>query len=138
MTHLSRRQLGLEAKKYTLDSLSYIFKEIDTKQEMDKFLNSILTETERLMISKRVVAAFLLRHNIEEAKISDTLKLTPATISRLKLWIQTRSEGFELVFKRLEKARRMLIVKKIMYKLLNYALNAALGVPPKLKFPASH
>lgn len=135
MTHISRKKLDPEVNKYVLESLTFILKETNTKEEVEKFLSSAISETERLMIAKRVAAAFLLRHNIESEKISETLKLTPATVARLKLWVQTHQEGFDLVFNKLEKQRRKQMAKAILYKLLNYAINAAFGRSPKPPFP---
>jgi len=80
---------------------------------------------------KRVLTAFLLRNNVEEKKIGDTLKLTSATITRLKMWINLRREGFDLVFNKLEKRARENIAKQIFYKVLNYSIKAAFGHTPR-------
>jgi hypothetical protein len=84
-----------------------------------------------LMVAKRVVTAFLLRNNIEEKKIGNALKLTSATITRLKMWISLRKEGFDLVFSKLEKRNKENIAKQIFYKILNYSIKAAFGRTPK-------
>lgn len=131
MTQVSKRKLDSKIEKELLDSLSYIIKELKTKEDVDKFLSSSLTKTERLMIAKRVLTAFLLQNNIEDQRISVTLKLTPATITRLKMWIKLNKDGFELVFKKLAKKDKEDIAKQILYKILNYALNAAFGRVPK-------
>lgn len=132
MPHLSKRRVEPEVKKYVLDSFSLLVKNLSTKQEVDEFLSSIISETERLMIAKRIAAAFLLSRGVEEEKISNLIKVTPATVSRLKLWIKTRQHGFDTLFKKLEKERRMTIAKDIFYKLLGYALKASAGIPPKI------
>ena len=131
MPQVSKRKLIPQVKKDLLDSLSYTIKELKTKNDVDRFLSSALTDTERLMVSKRVLTAFLLRNNVEEKKIGDTLKLTPSTITRLKMWIDLRREGFDLVFNKLEKRSRENIAKQIFYKVLNYSIKAAFGRIPK-------
>lgn len=131
MPQISKRKLTPQVKKDLLDSLSYTIKELKTKSEVDRFLSSALTDTERLMISKRVLTAFLLRNSVEEKKIGETLKLTSATITRLKMWISLRREGFDLVFSKLKKRSREDVAKQIFYKILNYSLNAAFGRAPK-------
>ncbi len=98
--------------------------------DTQKFLSSILSETETIMIAKRVVAAFLLRHNIESEKIQNILKLTPATVARLKLWIQTHQDGFDIIFDKLERQRRSEIAKQILFKILDYAIRAGSGRVP--------
>ncbi|MCX6705259.1 MAG: Trp family transcriptional regulator [Candidatus Woesebacteria bacterium] len=131
MTQVSKRKLDSKIEKELLDSLSYIIKELKTKEDVDKFLSSSLTKTERLMIAKRVLTAFLLQNNIEDQRISVTLKLTPATITRLKMWIKLNKDGFDLVFKKLAKKDKEDIAKQILYKFLNYAVKAAFGRVPK-------
>ena len=131
MPQISKRILKPEVKKDLLDSLSYTIKELKTKKDVDSFLSSALTDTERIMVAKRVLTAFLLRNNIEEKKIGDTLKLTSATITRLKMWISLRRDGFDLVFNKLEKRSRENIAKQIFYKVLNYSIKAAFGRIPK-------
>ena len=131
MPQVSKRKLIPQVKKDLLDSLSYTIKELKTKNDVDRFLSSALTDTERLMVSKRVLTAFLIRNNIEEKKIGDTLKLTSATITRLKMWISLRRDGFDLVFNKLEKRSRENIAKQIFYKVLNYSIKAAFGRIPK-------
>ena len=131
MSQVSKRKIEPKIKKDLLDSLSYTIKELKTKAEVDQFLSSTLSDTERLMVAKRVLTAFLLRNNVEEKKISDVLKLTPSTITRLKMWIDLKREGFNLVFSKLEKKSREDIAKQIFYKILNYSIKAALGRTPK-------
>lgn len=133
MPQISKRKLDQVVKKDVLNSFSYTIKELKTKKEVDEFLSSVLTDTERLMIAKRVLAAFLLRNNVEEKKIGSALKLTSATITRLKMWVNLRHDGFDLVFNKLEKKIRGDITKQIFYGFLNYALNAAFGRTPKIK-----
>ena len=131
MPQISKRKLEPKIKQDLLDSLSYTIKELKTKAEVDQFLSSTLTDTERLMVAKRVVTAFLLENKVEEKNIGNTLKLTSATITRLKMWISLRREGFDLVFNKLGKRSKEDVVKQILYKVLNYSLNAAFGRPPK-------
>lgn len=130
MPHVSKRKIEPKIQKHTLDSFTHLLKDLDNVPDTEKFLTSIFSETERLMIAKRIVAAFLLRHNIESEKIQDILKLTPATVSRLKLWIQTHQEGFDVIFDKLEKQRRWEIAKGILFKVLDYAIRAGSGQVP--------
>lgn len=130
MPQVSKRRIEPEIEKELLDSLSYVFKELGTKSEVDKFLSSALTKTERIMISKRVLTAYLLVNGVQENKISQTLKLTTATVTRLKMWVNLHKEGFDLVFNKLNKKSAEDIAKQILQKILKYAVNAALGKTP--------
>ena len=136
MPQVSKRRIEPKIEKELLDSLSYSIKELKTKIEVDKFLESTLTKTERLMIAKRVLTAYLLDNGVEEAKIGRTLKLTDATITRFKMWIKLHKEGFDLVFGKLRKKSAEDIGKQILMKLLKYASSAAFGkIPNPFKIP---
>ena len=132
MPHVSKRRIEPQVRTSILDSLTLLVRDLDNKNDAENFLSSVISETERVMIAKRVVAAFLLRHSIESEKISELLKLTPGTVARLKLWIQTHQEGFNVIFDKLEKQRRKDFAKEILYKLLDYAIKAGSGRIPKL------
>lgn len=131
MPQISKRKLDEKIKKDLLDSFSYIIKELKTKGEVDEFLSSSLTDTERLMLSKRVVTAYLLRNKVEEIKIGRALKLTPATITRMKMLINLKPIGFDLAFNKLDKKSKEDITKQILLKLLDYTIKVSFGKVPK-------
>lgn len=130
MPQISKRKIDSKIEKGLQDSLTYIIKELKTKNEVDQFLSSALTDTERLMITKRVVTAYLLANKIEETQIAQTLKLTNATITRFKMWIKLHKNGFDLVFKKLQKKGVEDLGKQVLLKILKYASNAAFGRVP--------
>lgn len=133
MPQVSNRKIDVSIEQDLLDSLSYVLKELKTKKEVDEFLSSTLSNKERIMIAKRVMTAYLLKNNVQELDIGDTLKLTQATITRLKMQIKLKNEGYNLVFSKLDKKSKEAVVKQIFYKILNYSLNAALGrIPTKI------
>lgn len=127
MTHISKKWIDPKVWRYVTDSLVYLIKDLNNTPDTRKFLDSILSDTEKLMISKRIVLAFLLKHNIGTDKICDLLKLTPATVARQKLWIQLHQEGFDIIFSKMEKRRKGDMAKEILYNLLDYAIRASSG-----------
>lgn len=132
MPQVSKRKIDSSIEQDLLDSLSYVLKELKTKKEVDTFLSSTLSDKERIMIAKRVLTAFLLQNNVQETDIGDTLKLTQATITRLKMQIKLKSDGYNLVFNKLNKKANEDMAKQIFYKILNYSLNAAFGRIPRI------
>lgn len=130
MPHLSKRILEPGIKNDILTSLTDVIKDLDRSADAEKFLSSILSDTERLMIAKRLAAAFLLRHNVESEKIQNVLKLTPATVFRLRLLIQTHQEGFDILFDKMEKERRFEAAKTLLYRFLAYTIRSASGKIP--------
>jgi uncharacterized protein YerC len=130
MPQVSKRKIEPKVEKELLDSLSYIFKELKTKAEVDSFLSSALSKNERIMIAKRVLTAYLLDNGVEETQIGRTLKLTNATITRFKMWIKLNKSGFDLVFKKLQRKGAEDLGKQILASLLKYASSAAFGKTP--------
>jgi len=130
MSQVSKRVIDPKIKQHTLNSLTLLIKDLNNVPDTEKFLSATLSDTEKLMVAKRIAAAFLLRHNIESIKIQNILKLTPSTVFRLKLWIQTHQEGFDIIFNKLEKQRRSEATKEILYKILDYAIKAGSGRVP--------
>ena len=127
MPQVSKREIDPKIKTQIIDSFALLIKDLNNITDTEKFLSSVLSETEKLMIGKRIAAAFLLRHNIESKKIQDILKLTPSTVFRLRLWIQTHQDGFDVIFEKLEKQRRTETAKNILYQILDYAIKAGLN-----------
>lgn len=130
MPQVSKRRIDPKIEKQLLDSLSYVIKELETKNEVDRFLLSALTKTERVMVAKRVLTAYLLANNIEESKIAHTLKLTNATITRFKMWFKLNEDGFEMIFKKLQKKSVEDAGKQMLMSILKYASSAAFGRTP--------
>lgn len=132
MPQVSKRRIEPQIEKNLLDSLSFVLKELNTKNETDQFLSSVLSKNERIMIAKRLLAAYLLANNVEEIRIGRTLKLTNATISRLKMWIELHKDSFDLVFRKLNKKSAEDAAKQALFKVFRYASSAALGKTPTL------
>jgi uncharacterized protein YerC len=130
MSQVSKRRIDPGIEKELLDSLSYILKELKTKDDVDRFLSSVLSKNERVMIAKRVITAYLLDSGVEETKISQTLKLTNATVTRLKMWIRLNKEGFDLAFGKLKRKGAEDLGKQVLLKLLKYTSSAAFGKIP--------
>ncbi len=130
MSQISKRKIDKKIETDLLDALPYIFKELKTKAEMDEFLSSILTKTERLMISKRLLTAYLLHNNVEAGQISDVLKLTNASVTRLKMWISLHKEGFDLVFTKLNKRTAENAAKQLLQRFIKYIIPVAFGRTP--------
>ncbi len=135
MPQVSKRRIDPKVEKELQNSLAYIIKDLKTKDEVNEFLSSALTDTERVMVAKRVLTAYLLENGVEESQIAQTLKLTNSTITRFKMWIKLHKSGFDLVFKKLKKKGVEDVGKQVLLKILKYASNAAFGRVPTPKIP---
>ena len=58
------------------------------------FVEDLLTNTEKIMISKRIGVALMLLKHIGAREISDKLKVSFPTIYRVKTWLDIKGSGY--------------------------------------------
>ncbi len=78
----SRARRGID------DFLVGLFTDAAGKAEMANTLSAALTETERLMLAKRVFIVFLLVHGETPYAIAEELKVSPSTVQRLEAGLE--------------------------------------------------
>jgi hypothetical protein len=130
MSHLSKRVLDKKIEEQLDRSLIYLVKSLQDYKEVKSFLATAFTETEKKMIAKRVVAAFLLAHKVNQTEVCNLLKITPETVQRLKLRMQIDKFDFDLVSKKLERLKNIEELKDFIEPIVSYAIKAAAGLTP--------
>lgn len=65
-----------------------------------KFLGDLLTPTEQLMLSKRLMAAVLLQRGYSYGAVCRALKLSRATVFMIRRELAKSGEGYRRVFER--------------------------------------
>ncbi|MBI2420491.1 MAG: hypothetical protein HYV38_00190, partial [Candidatus Levybacteria bacterium] len=114
-------------------NFNIILADILRESEMESFLNSLLTKTERIMLAKRVAIAILLRESIPQTSISSSLNVTQATVSRMQLFLEARGEGYDIAFKKLANEKTFKEFKKLLIRIAGYSVRAASGyVKPEI------
>ncbi|MBI2310037.1 hypothetical protein HYU89_04005 [Candidatus Collierbacteria bacterium] len=58
------------------------------------FVDDLLTNTEKIMISKRIGVALMLLKHVGAREISDKLKVSFPTIYRVKTWLEVKGSGY--------------------------------------------
>ena len=85
MTHVSKRELD----KRTFDKLFKQFVGVlQRAQNKNKFLfvlDELLTETEKIMLAKRLAIALLLFGDTPQHRIAEALFVSPTTVSKMSL-----------------------------------------------------
>jgi uncharacterized protein YerC len=127
MTHVSRWKLPDGVLQQIIDSFLYVLTDIKDKRVMAEFLDSFLSKTEKTMLAKRLAIAFLLTEQVEETKIAETLHVTQATVSRMKLWLETKGAGYQQAIDKIKKQKTLEELKILALKLVNYSIRAAGG-----------
>ena len=127
MTHVSRRKLPAKTRQQILDGLLFVLTNIKSGKEMEQFLDAFLSETEKIMLAKRLAIVFLLEEGIEEMEIAETLNVTQATVSRIKLWYETKGKGYKIAIKKLRKQKLLNELKTLALKLATKTIRHAGG-----------
>lgn len=92
MVQISKKKLPEEI----LSKLFILFFEVvgkkDKNDEFEQIINDLFSETERIMIIKRIAIIYLLMKNIEQRVIGEVLRVSPSTVSKFSI-ISQKSRG---------------------------------------------
>lgn len=97
------RNLSKEDKIKFLDALYTATSTLKTRDDMKRFLRDLLTESERIMIGRRIVIAHKLLNNEPYDQIVETMKAGKDTIAKIDRWLQDETRGYEKAIKEFEK-----------------------------------
>lgn len=90
----------------TLDALYTAAGTVRGRKAMKLFLRDLLTESERVMLGRRILIARLLMNGHGQEKIMDELKVGADTVWRVKKWLRDQLPGYEHAIRDLEKEYR--------------------------------
>ncbi len=90
----ARNLKGKEKMKY-LDTLYTSIETLKTREEVKNFLRNLLTESERIMLGRRLIIAQMLLDGKTYAEIMDELKVGIDTINRVHQWLDDENGGYE-------------------------------------------
>ncbi len=92
-------------KKIRTDSVDHLFDAIlclESKEECYNFFEDLCTVNELLSLSQRFEVATMLRERKTYLEIAEKTGASTATISRVNRSLNYGTDGYELVFKRME------------------------------------
>lgn len=127
MTHISRRKLSKKTEIEILKSFQVVIKRISLETETESFLSSIMSDTEKLMIAKRLAIIVLLNEKIPETEIANSIHVTRETVRRTKLLSEIKGAGYSVAIKILEDEKMLSNFKNILLSLTKYSVKAAGG-----------
>jgi uncharacterized protein YerC len=127
MPQVSRIKLDKKAEDQLVKTLELVLAKLSREEEMKDFLLSLLTPTERIMLAKRLAMTILINEGLSDSNISSSLNLTRATISKMRLFLEVRGEGFKHALRKLENEKAMQELKGVLAGLTRYAVRAAGG-----------
>ena len=97
------RRFKKEDRINYLDTLYTAVSSLKDKEEIKKFLRDVLTESERIMIGRRILIAKMLLENKTYNEIINEMHVGMDTIMRVHRWLEDESDGYENAIKGLER-----------------------------------
>lgn len=127
MPHLSKGRLTQKLQAELLQTFKTVLRRIKTDSEAEFFLSSLLSETERMMLAKRLAIVVLLEENVPETTIAEILRVTRETVNRIGLLSQIKGEGYKIALRKLNEEKALSTFKKFLLSLARYSIRAARG-----------
>jgi uncharacterized protein YerC len=105
---MKRKKKDLTEKEIikTLDALYTAVGSIRSRQAAKLILRDLLTESERLMMGRRILIARLLLGGETYEGIGERLGVGRSTVSRVDKWLNDQIPGYETAIKGIEKEER--------------------------------
>src|SRR3989338_7685233 len=137
------RDMTREDRIETLDALYTAAETVRGRDAMKLFLRDLLTESERIMMGRRILIARHLIANATYDEIGEKLHVAPTTIRRVHRWLHDQFPGYEQAIKDMEKEfvkrkqkrdEKYLYATSAMYRLKKkYPIHFLLFPLPKVK-----
>jgi len=100
---LQPRKIDNKKKIQYLDTLYTAVTSLNSREETKNFLRDLLTESERIMLGRRILIAHMLLKEKSYDDIIKELGVGKDTIMRVHYWLNDQSMGYEKVVAELEK-----------------------------------
>lgn len=97
------RKVNKKDKIRYLDALYTAMAFLKSREEIKKFLRDLLTESERIMIGRRIIIAQRLLEDKTYDEIKKEIGVGVDTIMRVHRWLSDGSDGYEKAIKELNK-----------------------------------
>lgn len=103
MPQVSRRRLEKDVQVRIQELFYDAFKHAQSNNSLSNFVNDLLTDTEKKMVSKRLAIAYLLLQEYPYRVIADLLKVSTTTVGRVKLVLDEKGAGYRSVLIKMAK-----------------------------------
>ncbi len=121
MPHVSRNKLDKKTRRKIFEKMIISFGHNKNDKERAQFLDELLTETEKIMLAKRLAIILMLAGEIPQNRISEALSVSTSTIRRFALSIENGKHNY---------IRRMSDKDKIDLEKIVWLLLTAGGIMP--------
>ena len=97
------KELSKKEQLETLDALYTATSSLRDRKDMKLFLRDLLTESERIMLGRRILIARCLLAGTSAITISEQMKVGMDTIYKIERWLSDQFPGFEKALQQMEK-----------------------------------
>ena len=98
MPKVSKNLLPEETKKEIMGALIKTLTKIDNDRLLARFLDDLLTPTEKLMLGKRLMVAVLLQKGYSYGAVCRVLKMSKTTVHIIQRDLFRSGEGYKKIF----------------------------------------
>ncbi len=88
MPHVSKKKLDKETFEKIFRKLIAVIEHAQNQNKLTPILDEILTETEKIMLTKRLAVILMLSGDTPQHRISEALLVSPSTVTRMSLGIE--------------------------------------------------
>jgi len=88
MPHVSKKKLDKETFEKIFRKLIAVLERAQNQKKLTPILDELLTETEKIMLAKRLAIVLMLSGNTPQHRISEALFVSPSTVTRISLSIE--------------------------------------------------
>ena len=114
MTHVSRKKIDNETLQILNKALIAVFSDLSFA-EVRATIGVLLTNTEKIMLLKRLGILFLLQENLNQEEIAEILKTTRQTVARIELQLlKIPDDDKKFVLKKLASWRNYTKFKEVL------------------------
>lgn len=106
MPHVSRRKLEKKTFNRLFEKFLLIFENAHRKNSFNSVLNELLTNTEKIMLTKRLIVVLLLSKEIPQHRIVNMLHMSPSTIAKMSVSLENGK--YDAIIRTSKKGREFL------------------------------
>ena len=101
MTQVSKRLMAKRLEEKVAETFWEVVAKLNKKSETELFFSELFSRVEKINFVKRLSVVVLLYKGFEWRQICDFLKVSPSTVGKMAL--KMKSDGFNLLFKKIER-----------------------------------
>ncbi len=94
MPHISKRKLDKKTLGKIFSKLITLLGHAKNHRELAYMLDELLTETEKIMLAKRLAIILMLEGDIPQNRIIEALSISPSTVTRFSLGVEAGKYNF--------------------------------------------